>query len=76
MQTREIQDTASSSHTPDLVFRTPINWTYVLFFGCLGLLHLSVAALAFWHRRWEAYMSVALGGIFVDGRGRRLSLPV
>jgi hypothetical protein len=65
MQTREMELPASASQAPDLVFRTPINWTYVLFFACLGLLHLTVATLAFLHERWEAYMSVVLGIVFV-----------
>jgi hypothetical protein len=65
MQTRELEHPSQASSTPDLVFRTPVNWTYVVFFACLGLLHLIIATLAFLHGRWEAYMSVALGATFV-----------
>jgi hypothetical protein len=65
MQTRELDLSAASARTPDLVFRTPVNWTYVVFFACLGALHLTIATLAFLHGRWEAYLSMALGTIFV-----------
>src|SRR5262249_40950034 len=65
MQARELEVPALPAKTPDLVFRTAPNWTYVLFFGCLGMLHLTIATMAFLHRRWEAYMSVGLGIIFV-----------
>jgi hypothetical protein len=65
MQTREMELPASASQAPDLIFRTPINWTYVLFFACLGLLHLTIATLAFLHQRWEGYLSVILGLVFV-----------
>jgi hypothetical protein len=64
MQARELELPAPT-RTPDLVFRTPCNWTCVLFFACLGLIHLTVATLAFLDSRWEAYMSVALGMLFV-----------
>jgi hypothetical protein len=64
MQAREIELPSVSPSTPDLMFRTPANWTYVFFFGGLGLLHLTIATLAFWHGRWEAYLSAALGSIF------------
>ena len=66
MQTRERELPELASKTPDLVFRTPVNWTYVIFFACLGLLHLTIATLAFLHQRWEAYMSVVLGTVFVS----------
>jgi len=64
MQARALEVPAQTN-TPDLVFRTPANWTYVLFFSCLGMLHLVIATLAFLHGRWEAYMSVVLGVTFV-----------
>ena len=65
MQTRELELPAVGTHMRDLVFRTPVNWTYVIFFACLGLLHLTIATLAFLHQRYEAYLSVALGTVFV-----------
>ena len=37
MQTRELAHPSQAPSTPDLVFRTPVNWTYVVFFACLGL---------------------------------------
>src|SRR4029079_5542317 len=43
IQARELEVPARAAKTPDLVLRTPTNWTYVLFFGCLGLLHLTIA---------------------------------
>jgi len=65
MQAREMDVPAQAFNSPDLTFQTPVNWTYVLFFACLGLLHLTIATLAFLHGRWEAYMSAVLGVIFV-----------
>jgi hypothetical protein len=49
----------------DLVFRTPPNWTAVGFLGMLGGVHLAIAVSAFVHHRWEAYLSVGFGTIFV-----------
>jgi hypothetical protein len=65
MQTRELVHPSEASRTPDLVFSTPVNWTYVIFFACLGMLHLIIATLAFLHGRWEAYLSIILGVTFV-----------
>jgi len=65
MQTREMDVPAQARPTPDLVFRTPVSWTYVIFFACLGGLHLTIATLAFLHGRFEAYLSIVLGLIFV-----------
>jgi hypothetical protein len=50
-------------HT-DVKLRSPVNWTAVLFFACLAGLHLFMAASAFFHKRWEGYLSVMLGVIF------------
>ena len=65
MQTRELELPPLATPSPNLVFRSPINWTYVIFFACLGLLHLTIATLAFLHARYEAYLSVGLGTVFV-----------
>ena len=65
MQARELELPALPARIPDLVFRTPCNWTCVLFFGCLGLLHLTIATLAFFHGRFEAYLSMVLGMLFI-----------
>jgi hypothetical protein len=49
----------------DLVFRTPPNWTAVGFLGMLGGLHLAIAIPAFLHHRWEGFLSLGFGCIFV-----------
>jgi hypothetical protein len=49
----------------DLVFRTPPNWTAIGFLGMLGGLHLAIAIPAFFHHRWEGFLSLAFGAIFV-----------
>lgn len=49
----------------DLRLRTPPNWTAVLFFAALGAVHLSIAIPAFYHQRWEGFLSLALGLLFV-----------
>lgn len=66
MQTRELDIPAQANRSPNLVFRTPINWTYVIFFAGLGGLHLTIAALALMHGRAEAYLSIVLGAVFVS----------
>ena len=48
----------------DVTLRSPPNWTAVLFFAALGLLHLYMAASAFSHRRWEGFMSLIFGTLF------------
>lgn len=53
------------SSVPDLVLRTPPNWTAVGFFSALGILHLSIALPAFLDGRWEGYLSLILAGAFV-----------
>jgi hypothetical protein len=42
---------------PDLTFRTPPNWTAVMFIALLGALHIAVAVPAFLAGRWEGYLS-------------------
>jgi hypothetical protein len=49
----------------DLKLRTPPNWTAVLFFAALGGVHLSIAVPAFYNHRWEGFLSLALGLVFV-----------
>jgi hypothetical protein len=51
-------------HTAGVTFRSPRNWTAVMFFGALGVLHLSIAATSLIAYRWEAHMSVVFGAIF------------
>lgn len=46
---------------PDLVLRTPPNWTAVGFVALLAALHLSVSGRAFLAGRWEGYVSLLFG---------------
>jgi hypothetical protein len=48
---------------PDLSFRTPPNWTAVLFIALLGALHIAVAVPAFLAGRWEGYLSAVFATI-------------
>ena len=66
MTPRAVQEQdAPSTGCPDLTLRTPPNWTAVLFFAALGGVHLSIAAPAFYHHRWEAFLSLAFGVLFL-----------
>jgi hypothetical protein len=49
----------------DLVFRSGPNWTAVIFFATLALLHLCICIPAFFHGRWEGYMSLLFATIFI-----------
>ena len=49
----------------DLVLRSPVNWTAVLFTGLLGAMHWGVSIPAFALGRWEGYLSLGLGALFV-----------
>jgi hypothetical protein len=49
----------------DLVLRSPPNWTAVGFFGMLGALHLMISIPTLIGGRWEGYLSLAFGTIFV-----------
>jgi hypothetical protein len=60
-----ITDESASPATKDVTLRTPPNWTAICFFLALGGLHLSIAIPAFYHRRWEGFLSMAFGVIFV-----------
>jgi hypothetical protein len=48
---------------PDLTFRTPPNWTGVLFIALLAALHVAVAVPAFLAGRWEGYLSLVFATI-------------
>ncbi len=61
MPGREIE---ADPKTSGVTFRSPRNWTAVMFFGALGGLHLSIAATSFIAYRWEAHMSVVFGAAF------------
>ena len=63
MTTREAVDTPAAI-SPDLVLRAPPNWTAVVFFSVLSCLHCTIAFPAFYHGRWEGYMSLIFAVIF------------
>ncbi len=68
MTTRQLNVTDESSAAPvpcDITLRAPPNWTTIGFFAALGALHLSIAIPAFYHGRWEAFLSAAFGVGFV-----------
>ena len=48
----------------DVVLHTPRNWAAVLFLAGLGALHLFLASTAFFHRRWEGYLSLIFAVAF------------
>lgn len=60
-----LDDASAGRPMDDLVLRTPPNWTAVGFFGLLGVMHLVLATLAFAGARWEGYLSLMLGAVFV-----------
>jgi hypothetical protein len=53
-----------NSDLPNVILRSPPNWTAVAFFGALGALHLGIATSALFASRWEAHMSVIFGSVF------------
>ena len=59
-----VTDEPAAPATQDLTLRTPPNWTAVCFFLALAGLHLSIAIPAFYHHRWEGFLSMAFGVIF------------
>jgi hypothetical protein len=59
-----VTDMSCPSALRDLTLRTPPNWTAICFITALGALHLSIAIHAFYHGRWEGFLSLALGIFF------------
>ena len=60
-----VTDESSAALAPrDIVLRRPPNWTAIAFFAALSALHLSIAIPAFYHGRWEGFLSAAFGVIF------------
>ena len=55
----------SQSPESDLTLRSPPNWTAILFFAALGALHLTMASAAFLHGRWEGFLSLIFGTVFL-----------
>ena len=49
----------------NVILRSPPNWTAVIFFAILGGLHLAIASSAMFNGRWDGYMSLILGTIFL-----------
>jgi hypothetical protein len=49
----------------DLVLRTPRNWTPTGYFGALGAIHLIMSIVAFTRGRWQGYLSLILGIVFL-----------
>ena len=49
----------------DVVLRAPPNWTAAGFLALLGTVHLSVSAMSIVKGRWECYLSLALGALFI-----------
>src|SRR5436190_3006772 len=41
-----------------LALQSPPNWTAVIFFSALSGLHFAIALPAFYHGRWEGYLSL------------------
>lgn len=60
--TRTVQSERAA--TANLVLRSAPNWTAVLFFACLATLHWCICIPAFFHGRWEGYLSLAFAIIF------------
>ena len=50
---------------PDLTLHTGPNWTAVIFFAVLSLLHFAIALPAFAKHRWEGYLSLFFATAFV-----------
>src|SRR5439155_18183122 len=62
MMTRlQVLELDRSAPRTDVTLRSGPNWTAVLFFAALGMLHLYMATSAFVHHRWEGFMSLVLG---------------
>lgn len=55
---------ASLAMVPPLTLRTSPNWTAVWFFAALSGLHFSIAIPAFYHQRWEGFLSLAFALVF------------
>ena len=69
MPVRELQldDSAVIETWPDLILRRRPNWAVVIFLASLGMLHLTLWAIALSHGHIEGYMSLAFGSAFCTG---------
>lgn len=50
---------------PDVILRSPTNWPAIVFLGVLGLVHLCIAIPSYAVGRWEGFLSIILGSLFV-----------
>lgn len=61
-----IRDEVATFAPPrDMALIGPANWTAILFFGVLSGLHFAVSIPAFFHARWEGYLSFILAIVFL-----------
>src|SRR5438105_1612813 len=65
MQSRDAVDVKPAAFG-NLVLRTAPNWTVVGFLAMLGSVHLTIAVTTFVSGRWESYLSLAFGLIFLS----------
>lgn len=54
----------SSAVLPPLTLRSAPNWIPLLLFATLAALHWSIAVPAFYHHRWEGFLSLGFATIF------------
>ncbi len=67
MNTRQVNvsdGSATAAGSSDIILRTPPNWTVICFFAALGALHWSIAIPAFYHHRWEGFLSLIFATLF------------
>lgn len=57
-------DVATQAPPRDISLTTPPNWTAVIFFACLSGLHFCISIPAFYHGRWEGYLSFIFAILF------------
>lgn len=63
MDRRELFEDGS---IPDLTLRSPANWTAIGFLAGLGGLHAGMAIHAVAHGRWEGFLSLIFGIVFLS----------
>jgi hypothetical protein len=55
----------SAAPLRDVILRSEPNWTAVIFFAALSLLHFAIWVPAFMHQRWEGYVSLLFAFAFL-----------
>jgi hypothetical protein len=63
----DVDRATAESRCTDVTFRTPPNWTIVLFLAGLASLHWYMAISALMKGRFDAFMSLVLGPAFTIG---------